>query len=140
MLQDVSAKNVMNPHVIPIKSSFNVGDALAYFQMHLKSELPVVIDDEGNSILLGMIKNTDALKIQENQRNTINVKEIMIPKNNLIVCKPDEKMDEAFMQMIKKRQGKIFVCDIHDRLLGVISKTDLLTIASERQEYFQSTN
>ena len=140
MLQDVSAKNVMNPHVITIKSSFNVEDALAYFQMHLKSELPVVIDDDGNSILLGMIKNTDALKIQENQRNTINVKEIMMPKNNLIVCKPDEKMDEAFMQMIKKRQGKIFVCDIHDRLLGVISKTDLLTIASERQEYFQSTN
>ena len=139
MLQDVSAKNVMTPHVISIKSSFNVEDALAYFRMHLKSELPVV-EDGNNDILLGMIKNTDALKIQENQRNTINVKEIMIPKNNLIVCKPDEKMDEAFMQMIKKRQGKFFVCDIHDRLLGVISKTDLLTIASERQEYFQSTN
>ena len=139
MLQDVSAKNVMNPHVITIKSSFNVEDALTYFRMHLKSELPVV-EDDNNGILLGMIKNTDALKIQENQRNAINVKEIMIPKNNLIVCKPDEKMDEAFMQMIKKRQGKIFVCDTNDRLLGVISKTDLLTIASERQEYFQSTN
>ena len=139
MLQDVSAKNVMNTDVITIKSSFNVDDALAYFRMHLKSELPLV-DNDNNSILLGMIKNTDALKIQENQRNTINVKEIMIPKNNLIVSKPDEKMDEAFMQMIKKRQGKIFVCDVQDRLLGIISKTDLLTIASERQEYFQSTN
>ena len=139
MLQDVLAKNVMNTHVITIKSSFNVEDALASFRMHLKSELPVV-DDNDNSILLGMVKNTDALKIQENQRNTINVKEIMIPKNSLIVSRPDEKMDDAFMQMIKKRQGKIFVCDVHDRLLGVISKTDLLTIASERQEYFQSTN
>ena len=139
MLQDVLAKNVMNPHVITIKSSFNVGDALVYFRIHLKSELPVV-DDEDNRILLGMIKNTDALKVQENQRNTMNVKEIMISKNNLIVCKPDEKMDNAFMQMIKKQQGKIFVCDINDMLLGVISKTDLLTIASERQEYFQSTN
>ena len=63
-----------------------------------------------------------------------------MPKDSLIVCKPDEKMDDAFMQMIKKRQGKIFVCDVHDRLLGVISKTDLLTIASEWQEYFQSSN
>ena len=51
----------------------------------------------------------------------------------------DEKMDEAFMEMIKKRQGKVLVCDVTDKLLGIISKTDLLSIASERQEYIQST-
>ncbi len=103
--------------------------------MHLKSELPVV-DDDG--ILLGLIKNKDTLKVEENKRNEKNVKDIMMSKKNLIIFNPDAKIDDAIMQMMKKRQGKVFVCDIHDKLLGVISKTDLLTIASERQNYFQS--
>lgn len=139
LLKDVLAKDVMNTHVITIKSSSNVEQTLDYFRMHLKSELPIV-DDE-SEILLGMIKNTDALKVEESQRNKTNIKDVMIPKNDLIISHSDEKMDEAFMQMIKKRQGKVFVCDIHDnKLLGIISKTDLLTVASERQEYFQSTH
>jgi predicted transcriptional regulator len=41
------------------------------------------------------------------------------------------------MQMVKKRQGKVFICDKQDRLLGIISKTDVLAIASERQDYFK---
>lgn len=60
----------------------------------------------------------------------------MTPKNNLIIFHPDAKMDDAIMQMVKKRQGKVFVCDTCDKLLGIISKTDLLTVASERQDYF----
>ena len=137
LLQNVLAKDIMNTHVIAVKGSFSVEKTLDYFRVHLKSELPIVDDDSG--ILLGMIRNTDALKIEENQRNKINVKEIMMPKNDLIVSLSDEKMDEAFMEMIKKRQGKVLVCDVTDKLLGIISKTDLLAIASERQEYIQST-
>ena len=45
-----------------------------------------------------------------------------------------KKWDEAFMEMIKKRQGKVLVCDVADKLLGIISKTDLLAVASDRQE------
>ena len=137
LLQNVLAKDIMNTHVIAVNGSFNVEETLNHFRMHLKSELPVV-DDDGRT-LLGMIRNTDALKVEKHQRNKTNVKEVMMPKNGLIVSHPDEKMDEAFMEMIKKRQGKVFVCDITDNLLGIISKTDLLAIASERQEYIHST-
>ena len=135
LLQNVVAKDVMETQIISIKSSFSIQKTLDYFQMHLKSELPVV-DDDG--ILLGVIKNTDTLKVEENKRNEKNVQDIMMSKKNLIIFNPDAKIDDAIMQMMKKRQGKVFVCDIHDKLLGVISKTDLLTIASERQNYFQS--
>lgn len=135
LLQNVVAKDVMKTQIITINSSFNIQKTLDYFRIHLKSELPVV-DDDG--ILLGMIKNTDTLKIEENQRNEENVKDVMMSKNNLIIFHPDAKMDDAIMQMVKKRQGKVFVCDTRGKLLGVISKTDLLTIASERQDYFQS--
>lgn len=116
--------------------SFNVNETLEYFRIYLKSELPVV-DDGGT--LLGMIKNTDVLKVEESKRNETNIKDIMIPKKTLVISHSDEKMDEPFMEMIKKLQGKVFVCDSTYKLLGIISKTDLLAIASERQEYLQST-
>jgi len=135
LLQNIVAKDVMNTQIISIKNSSSIQKALDYFQIHLKSELPI-IDDDG--ILLGLIKNTDILKVEDNKRDGKNVRDIMISKNNLIIFNPDAKIDDAIMQMVKKRQGKVFVCDIHDKLLGVISKTDLLAIASERQSYFQS--
>lgn len=135
LLENVVAKDVMKTQIVTVKSSFSIEETLNYFRMHLKSELPIV-DDDG--ILLGMVKNTDALKIEESQRSTKNVKDAMISKNNLIVFHPDAKMDDAVMQMVKKRQGKVFVCDTQNKLLGIISKTDLLTIASDRQDYFQS--
>lgn len=134
-LQNVLAKDVMETQIITVKNSFSIQEALDCFRMHLKSELPVV-DDDG--ILLGMIKNTDTLKIESSKRSKENVTDIMMSKNNLIIFHPNEKMDDAIMQMVKKRQGKVLVCDTYGKLLGIISKTDLLTIASERQNYFQS--
>jgi Zn-dependent protease/predicted transcriptional regulator len=133
LLENVKAKDVMKTPIVTIKSSFSIEEALDYFRMHLKSELPVVDDD----ILLGMLTNKEALKIEEEQRSKVNVKDIMMPKNNLIIFSPDTKMDNALMQMVKKRQGKVFICDKQDRLLGIISKTDVLAIASERQDYFK---
>ena len=136
LLQNVKAKDVMKTPIVTIKSSFSIEEALEYFRTRLKSELPVVDD---NQTLLGMLTNSEALKVEKEQRNKANVKDVMIPKSSLIVFSPDTKMDDALMHMVKKRQGKVFVCDKQDRLLGIISKTDLLTIASERQEYYKNT-
>lgn len=40
--------------------------------------------------------------------------------------------------MTKSHSGKIFVCDIEGRLLGMVTKTDLLKVVSERQEYSET--
>ena len=37
----------------------------------------------------------------------------------------------------KKQIGKIFVCDDRGMLIGLASKTDIMNIESERQEYVQ---
>jgi Zn-dependent protease len=135
LLKGVLAKDVMNTQIITINKSQSIERSLEALRMHLKSELPVV-DDEG--ILLGMIKNKDALKVEDAQREIVSVQDAMTPKNDLIVFSPDSKMDETFAHMVKKQQGKVFVCDSKGKLLGVVSKTDLLTLANERQEFFKS--
>jgi hypothetical protein len=61
--------------------------------------------------------------------------------NDLIIMTPDRKADEALMQMTQKHSGKVFVCsDGKKQLLGLISKTDIMNVASERQEYVKATN
>jgi predicted transcriptional regulator len=48
------------------------------------------------------------------------------------------EVERAFIQMVQKRVGKIFVCDKDSKLFGVISKTDIMNLASERQKYLHA--
>ena len=78
LLQNVLARDIMNTHVIAVNDSFNVEETLDYFRIYLKSELPVVVD-EGRT-LLGMVRNTDALKVGEHQRSKTNVRDHDVKK------------------------------------------------------------
>jgi CBS domain-containing protein len=47
--------------------------------------------------------------------------------------------DEALAQMMRRRLGKVFVTDKEGKkLLGLISKTDIMNVAAERREYVES--
>ena len=45
--------------------------------------------------------------------------------------------DEALMKMTRTRIGKVFVCDPQGVLLGLVSKTDIMNMLSERQKFQQ---
>lgn len=63
----------------------------------------------------------------------------MIPKANLIVIiDSNRKADNILMQMSRKRTGKAFVCNEQGKLIGIISKTDVMNIVAERKEYSQA--
>jgi predicted transcriptional regulator len=62
----------------------------------------------------------------------------MIPKDSLIVMEPNRKADEALMQMTRRHMGKVFICEENGRFLGLISKTDIMNVVHERQEYIQT--
>jgi CBS domain-containing protein len=48
---------------------------------------------------------------------------------------PDRKGNEAAMGMARDGYGKVFVCDEEGRLLGLVTKTDIMSVMRERQEY-----
>ena len=72
----------------------------------MKSELPVT-DEQDH--LLGMITLKEILAVPENQRENAKSKYHVINKY-LAVVLPEAEVEKAFMQMVKKRVGKIFVC------------------------------
>jgi CBS domain containing-hemolysin-like protein len=74
---------------------------------------------------------------QEDKRLHLTAGEIMIPLEDLAVMLPSRSADEALMKMTRTRIGKVFVCDPQGVLLGLVSKTDIMNMASERQEFQQ---
>ena len=139
-----------------------------YFNTYRKSELPVVEKEDGtgnNYYLLGSITAKDAINVSEKDRENIKVGEIMIGKNNLVIMSPDRTADEALNTIMEDNKSRIYVCENpsvgksstrrtekmqqhqlmttyrtvkSDRLVGLISKTDILNVAKERMEYTES--
>ncbi|MGB9125309.1 MAG: site-2 protease family protein, partial [Nitrosotalea sp.] len=132
-LKGVIVGNIMNTEIISVKREMTIDFVLEhFFTISMKSELPVT-DEQGH--LLGMISLKDVLKIPQDKRDTVIVKDIMIQAEHLAIMQPNMDAEKAFIQMVQKHVGKIFVCDKDGKLFGVVSKTDIIELASERQKY-----
>jgi len=159
---------IMNTQFIAVTPDMSIMEVLeVYFNFHRKSELPVVEkeDGTGNNYLLGSITAKDAMNVSEKNRENIKVDEIMIEKNNLVIMSSDRTADEALNTIMEGNKSRIYVCEnpsvrksstrrtekmqqqqlmtTHrtvktDRLVGLISKTDILNVAKERLGYTEN--
>lgn len=143
-LSAVRLKDIMNTNIISVREGTKVEELLrSYFHPFMKSAFPVLsrrASDNSNHLLVGMVTLKQATDVPEHKRQEINVEEIMTQKNSLIVMDSNRKADEALMQMSRRHMGKVFVCDDAGNLVGLISKTDIMNVADERQEYMQTVN
>jgi Zn-dependent protease len=167
-LSGVRLYQIMNTQFIAVTPDMSIKEVLeVYFNIHRKSELPVVEkeDGTGNNYLLGSITAKDAMNVSEKNRENIKVDEIMIEKNNLVIMSSDRTADEALNTIMEGNKSRIYVCEnpsvrksstrrtekmqqqqlmtTHrivktDRLVGLISKTDILNVAKERLEYTEN--
>jgi Zn-dependent protease/CBS domain-containing protein len=135
-LRGMMVGNIMNTKIISVKQGESVDFVLKnFFMTSMKSELPVT-DEQGH--LLGMVSLKEILDIPENKRNDVKVHDIMIQTGYLVIMQPNMEVEKALIQMVQKRVGKIFVCDKDGKLSGVVSKTDIMNLANERQKYLHA--
>ena len=135
VLAGVRLKDIMNTRVIAVRNDVKINELLKeYFAIHMKSSFPV-IDYSGR--MLGMVTLKRVQEISEDKREQLTAGEIMIPLEDLVVMLPSRSAEEALMKMTRTRIGKVFVCDSQGVLLGLVSKTDIMNMASERQEFQQ---
>jgi Zn-dependent protease/CBS domain-containing protein len=138
VLSVVRLEDIMNTRVISVREGTKVDELLnSYFNQYMKSAFPVL--GAQADILLGMVTLKEVMNVPEHKRQDIKVEEIMIPRNSLIVMESNRMADEALAQMTRRRMGKVFVSDKEGKkLLGLISKTDIMNVAAERREYVQA--
>jgi Zn-dependent protease len=122
-------------------------------------------DDAGNNnyFLVGSVTAKDAMNVPDKNRESVKVEEIMIEKKNLAIMTPDKTADVALNTIVEDNKSRIYVCENpsignrikrndkmqqqmvvadstvkSDRLVGIVSKTDILNVAKERMEYTDS--
>ncbi|HET7147736.1 MAG TPA: site-2 protease family protein [Candidatus Nitrosopolaris sp.] len=151
VLSHVRLRDIMNTNIISVGLNLTVNEMLTgYFQTYMKSAFPVV---NNQNQLLGVVTLNRTMEIPDYKRQNMTAEDVMIPLVDLIVMRDDAKANEALLQMTrgggvgsggteeqqkrKKQIGKIFVCDDRGMLIGLVSKTDIMNIESERQEYVQ---
>jgi Zn-dependent protease/predicted transcriptional regulator len=169
-LSAVRLYHIMNTQFVAVSPSMNIKEVLeGYFNIHRKSELPVVekeLDNTGNNnyYLLGSVTAKDAMNVSEKNREDVKVEEIMIEKKNLVIMSPDKTADIALNTIMEENKSRIYVCENpsigkssskriekiqqqmtmtyttvkSDRLVGIVSKTDILNVAKERIEYTEN--
>lgn len=153
VLSHVRLRDIMNTNIISIKPDLSIDQLLSsHFQIYMKSAFPVVNNENQ---LLGLVTLKRAMEVPDHRRRDMTAEDVMIPIADLIVMRGGSKADDALLRMTRgvgtglggpeekeerrKQFGKIFICDDNDRLIGLwlVSKTDILNIESERQEYAQ---
>jgi Zn-dependent protease/predicted transcriptional regulator len=154
VLSHVRLREIMNTNIISVKPDTTVKELLdSYFNVYRKTEFPVV-DENGN--LIGAVTTKQAMNVQKSSSEATKVQEIMIAKDKLIVMKSDASADEALKRIFRENKSRIFVyeeietiplrgledgLDVKDKerqkqkLIGLISKTDILNVAREREEF-----
>jgi Zn-dependent protease len=158
-LSGVYLKDIMNTRYVSVKPDITVNELLNnYFNVYRKSEFPVVAaEDATGNELLGAVTAKQALKVPEHSRDRIKVEEIMVPKDELIVMRSNRPADDALRRMFRENKSRVFICEEDkeeekrireehkegrevkqqrgQKLVGLISKTDILNVAKEREEF-----
>jgi CBS domain-containing protein len=146
-LSGLYLKDIMNTRFVSVKPDITVNELLNnYFNVYRKSEFPVVLaegeDAANGNELLGAVTAKQALKVPKHSRDRIKVEEIMIPRNELIVMSSNRPANDALRRMFRENKSRIFVCEENEikkqrgqKLFGLVSKTDILNIAKEREEF-----
>jgi Zn-dependent protease/predicted transcriptional regulator len=132
LLKDMKLKDIMNTSFVSVKPDLSIRNLISdYFDVYRKGSFPVIDD---HSVLLGMVTTDDILEKGESlfEKKTM---DIMQPLSNLIVMKSDMQVNNALEQLVRKRMNRIFVVDDDFKLIGIVSKTDILNAAQERADY-----
>jgi Zn-dependent protease/predicted transcriptional regulator len=136
ILSGVRLRNIMNTNIIAVKKGSNLHDVFTnYFEVYMKTSLPVV-DDAGS--LLGLVTLTTTNSIPEEKRKVTVVDDIMVARGDLIVMDLNKNAYKALNEMARRKMNMVFACNAEGKIEGLVTKTDILNIAAERQHYFQT--
>ena len=136
ILSGVRLSSIMNTRITAVREDTTIDRLIRdFFNVHAKDSFPII--DDSNR-LVGMVIFKDAWKVPEHRRESIRTIDIMIPKSNLIIMQENRTADDALKQMARKRMSRVFICDEQGKLLGLVSKTDIMNAASERKEYVKA--
>lgn len=113
----------MSSHPVTIRADADYKKALILMQDHAMHHVPVL--DAGDK-LVGVLAERDVLlALAHYLQSAIEVAEVM--HRNVVTAAPDMPITEAAMLMVNNKIGGLPVIDGDQRVVGIITETDIFT-------------
>jgi Zn-dependent protease/predicted transcriptional regulator len=129
-LAGVAVGDIMTQDVLTVPGNITVQQLVhEYFLVHPHGGYPVV---EGKQVL-GIVTMQCVRSVSKEKRDTVTVKEAMIPCEKAVSVKPSVSALEAMNIMARQNVGRVLVLD-GPQLLGIVTRGDLMRTIRTRQE------
>ena len=122
-------KNLMSEDVITVDKDQNLSDALKLLRKHNVSRLPVV----NNKELVGIISERDianklgSAKYESMPASRLHISSVMV--KDVFTVPETMQLDEVAKLMLENGIGSVPVMNEDDKMVGIVSKADLVTLA-----------
>jgi Zn-dependent protease/predicted transcriptional regulator len=129
-LSGITVGDIMTRDVLTVPSNITVQQlASEYFLAHPHGGYPVV---EGKQVL-GIVTMQCVRSVPKEKRETVTVKEAMIPCEKVVTVKPSVSALDALNTMARQNVGRLLILD-GPQLLGIVTRGDLMRAIQTRQE------
>lgn len=140
-LANLKARDMMTRNVDSVLPNITLTDLSLEFLNRKHNGFPVISNDE----LIGCVAMEDLRKVKRENWNSVNVRDIMIPKERLVTIRETDPALNVLTLMNKNKIGRVYVLDpASGKLSGIITRSDVIkTIQMEesifgRQSYLPS--
>jgi Zn-dependent protease/CBS domain-containing protein len=129
MLQGIKVSDLMRRKVQTVSPDTPVPELIQRMFEERRFGYPV-LSSSGDLVGIVTLKDIQSLERDTNGNGTPRVEEIMSPQVTTIG--EDQTALEAFERMSRNNFGRLVVLDSHERLTGIISRTDLMRVIQVR--------
>jgi Zn-dependent protease/predicted transcriptional regulator len=129
-LSGITVGDIMTRDVLTVPSNITVQQlASEYFLAHPHGGYPVV---EGKQVV-GIVTMQCVRSVPKEKRETVTVREAMIPCEKVVTVKPSVSALDALNTMARQNVGRLVILD-GTQLLGIVTRGDLMRTIQTRQE------
>ncbi|MFF4582691.1 site-2 protease family protein [Streptomyces sp. NPDC001389] len=124
VLAGVTVRHAMTPSPVTVPASLTIADLLADPRYRYRHSAFPVIGDDGCSPA-GLLTLAAAGRVAEAQRGVTRVREVMVPRPEVVVVGPEEQLVDVLPQMLAGGPRRALVVDDSGRLVGIVASSDI---------------
>jgi len=127
LLQDVRVGSIMSSPVITVMPALPVTKVIE--MMYATKHLGFPVTD--HDVLVGMVTVADVQKMSPIDRDAMQVRDVM--NRNVIAVSPDTPVTDVLRIMSAKDIGRVPVVESGGRLVGIVTRTDILKVVELKE-------
>jgi Zn-dependent protease len=127
LLQDVKVGSIMSSPVTTVMPALPVTKVIE--MMYATKHLGFPVTD--HDVLVGMVTVADVQKMSPIDRDAMQVRDVM--NRNLIAVAPDTQVTDVLRIMSAKDIGRVPVVESGGRLVGIVTRTDILKVVELKE-------